>query len=701
MELARIWEVIRRRRWVILQALMVVTLVVVTGSYLMTPSYEASSKILMMKAKKGDIGLGNIGLSSLSPMLTTSSDVDVNKVLAASRPYMEKMIFRLQLRDEEGRLIHGDKLTQTGAISSIKGKLSPMPRISISQYQGTDVLQIKGASRHPQEAMMMANTLAEIMVEQNQSQVRAEYRNARVFLEDQMNKVKDRYNAALKRMADFKKQEQTLDLEIETKLAAEKMTELMKEKEDNIIDLDEARASLSRLKEQLATQSPEFLSASTLKENPHIEVLKKRLTELGLQLTQARSNLTERHPQVLSLREQIKVAEAELEKEIDIYRSSAPALTELQRKIASLEAHLKGVNADIDKYFTAFGELPGKVYKQAGLDMELNVTHQSYSALLDSLYQIGMAEAATLSEIRVVEPAVRPLFPVSPNKTLNGVLGLFLGLIFGIGLAFTMEYLDDTVRTADDIKEFRPIVLMGTVPKFKPKTLSLISAKDANDPLFESYRSIRNYPIMNGTPSRSLLITSAGPEEGKSTTVLNLGISFARQGKKVVIVDMDLRRPNLHAYLNLPNKVGITDLLQGKASVDKAIQTTQVEGLSMIPGGPPFDDPAALIDSGKMGQLMPDLKSRFEVVIIDSAPLFVKSDALVMAKYVDASIIVLASEKTTRRAVSELIDVMTKAHIKPLGFILNRCSVEKGKHLYHQYYCGHYGSELSTSTRRS
>jgi len=272
---------------------------------------------------------------------------------------------------------------------------------------------------------------------------------------------------------------------------------------------------------------------------------------------------------------------------------------------------------------------------------------------------------------------------------LNGVLGLFVGLLFGTGLAFAMEYRDDTIRTADDVKQFRPIALMGTVPRFKLKRPCLISAKDANDPLYESYRRIRNYPTLDEEAVRSLLITSAGPEEGKSTTAVNLGVSFTRQAKKVLIVDMDLRRPNLHSYFDLQNDVGISDVLQGKSSAKEAIQETRV--------GSSFPDPAVLIDSDQMGQLIADLKTRFDVVIIDSAPMFVKSDALVMAKYVDGSIIVLASEKTTRRAVNELLDVLTKAHIEPLGFVLNRFAIDKGKYFYHQYYYGHYSTELSVT----
>ncbi|UCD87483.1 MAG: polysaccharide biosynthesis tyrosine autokinase [Desulfobacterales bacterium] len=700
MELTKIWEVIRRRKWIILQALIVVTLVTVMGSYLIKPSYEASSKVLVMPFKKGaGLELGKVGLPSLTSIITTITDLSVNKVLAVSRPYMEKLVSRLQLRDRKGQLISSDKLTQSEPVFSFKEIIFPQPRIGIREKEETNLLNIRGVSSNSEEAMMMANTLAQIMVDENQENVRAEYRHARIFIEGQISEVKEQYNKALLKLTEFRKKEETLDLRIETRLAAEKTAELLKEKEDNIIDLAEARAKLGRLKEQLAKEKPGFLSASTLQENPHIDVLKKRLTELRLQLAQARSDLTERHPQVLSLNEQIKIAEAELEKEIEVYRSSAPELTQLERRIASLEAHLTGVNADMDKYFAAFGELPDKVYKQTGLDMELNVSQQRYSALLDSLHRVEMAEASTLSEIRVVEPAVRPIFPESPNKTKNGLLGVFVGLAFGLGLAFVAEYQDDRIRTTEDAKELRHIALMGLVPVFEPTKQPLISTKDPDDPLCECYRKIRNYPSIEDGSVKSLLITSPGPNEAKPTTVVNLGISIAHERKQVVLIDMDLRRPSLHAYFNLPNHVGMTDILQGESSLDEAIQATSVEGLSIISSGPPFPDAGVLIESGEVGSLLSELTTRFDMVIMDSAPVLVKSDPLVLAKHVDGSIIVIESERTTRRAARELVDILANAHIKPLGFILNKFSMKKGKQLYHQYYYGYGGRELLVSER--
>ena len=160
---------------------------------------------------------------------------------------------------------------------------------------------------------------------------------------------------------------------------------------------------------------------------------------------------------------------------------------------------------------------------------------------------------------------------------------------------------------------------------------------------------------------------------------------------------MDLRRPSIHVSFDLPNGIGMADVLQGKAAVFEALQSTPIEGLHIISSGAPFPDPGRLVESDQMGEVMSDLKTRFDVVILDSAPVLVKSDAIVLARHVGGVILVLESEKTTRRAVRVLMDVLSGAHIKPLGFILNRLLINKGKPFYHQYYYGPYGREVSAS----
>lgn len=703
MRLTKVLEMVERRKRIILQTVFLVILVFLVASYVVTPTYESSSKILIAKAQGKGVATGTNESSHGLAILTKGHDLDVNKALGVSRPYIDKMAFKLQLRDDHGEMMTAEQLVRHGIVAAIKERLFPGPTIRIRQYEETDMLQVAAISPDAEEAMMMANTLASIMVDQNQAQVRAQYRHAREFLEGQIRKVREDYNKDLQKVAGLEKRYKVVDLKAETKLATENMAKLLKEKQDNVFDLAQARARLSSLKDHLGRQNPEFVSASTLKENPHISVLKKNLTQLRLELAQASSELTQEHPRIMALRERINRAESELGEEIEVYRTSAPELVSLDGQIHALEARLEGVDAEIDKNLKSIEGLSDRILKQANLDMELKAMPKAYSSLLDSLYENGMAEAKTLSEIRVVEPAVKPLRPAWPNKTANAAAGVIMGLVFGLCLAFIREYRDDTIKTVEDVEFLRPTVFIGAVPRLKEYETPLISARDPNDPLCESYRRIRTHlnlmEHVQGRPLHSVLITSASPGEGKSTTVANLGISFACEEKRVLIVDMDLRRPRMHTYFDVPNDIGVTDVLQGACSLDKTIQPTGIPGLSIIPSGLPYPDPGALIESEKAGESISRMRARFDLVILDAAPLLVKSDPLALGRHVDGFVAVLESEKTTRRAVLELKDMLAKAGMRPLGFVVNKYPVQKGRY-FHEYSYGDHGRQLPSETGR-
>lgn len=699
MEPIKSWEVVKKRKWIIIQAVAVVGLIALIGSWLIAPTYQSVSKIMIKKAKKGAVDIGAMGLPGLTSMIIrTSADVSVNRVLATSRPYINEMISNLQIRNHEGDLLKAGDLTQGKGVVSIGAMLSPRPAIRIAQFEATEILEIRASSGNPHEAMMMANTLARMMVDQNQKQTRAEYRSAREFLEGQLDQVKERYLQALSNITDFRKKEKTIDLKLETKHATERMTELLKEKENDIIILAQSRGRVKTLNEQLARQNADFLYADTVKDSPQIAMLVKTLTELQFQLTQSSSELTDNHPRIIALKEQIRLAEDELDKELKVYQSSAPALIGLERQISATEAHLERINKEIGDYLTTLGGIPDKVFRQESMGMELNVTQQVYRALLDSMYEIGIGEASTLSEIRIVEQGILPSVPMSPKKRVNTILGAFMGMVLGLGVAFLLEYLDDTVKTVEDMKEFRPIALVGNIPRVESNAGPMISSKDPNDPLYESYRSIRNFLRAYERTVNTLLITSPGPREGKSTTVVNLGISVAREGRKVVLVDMDLRRPSLHTFFGLSNDTGVTDVLQKNRWLDDALVATSVDGLSIVPSGPPSPDPGRLIESERMGQFLSELGTGRDLVIVDAAPVLVKGDALILAKSMDGTLIVVETEKTTRRAVHETLDILARSRVaRPLGFVLNGSALPKGKFAFHQYYYGRLGNEMSVA----
>lgn len=660
-------------------------LLVVIGSQTIVPMYQASSTILITTAP----GLVNtMGLEPPDVAYGDRSvdDMGVNRVLAMSGPYLDEMIFSLQLRDDTGNLTTASSLTDAGIIAKITRRLSSNPGLNVVSHKHTGMLEILAESSAPEEAMMMSNALADIMIRENQSQVRARYRNARTFLENEIAKVRDGYDVSLKQMSDFKKKERTLDVGLETRLAVERLERLFSKKEESVLLLDRAQAKRNRLKEQLAKESPEFLSASMLRDNPQVQVLKQRLTELRLQLTKAGAELTDEHPHVVALREQMATAQVELEREIDIYQSTAPELAELERQIAMLEAQLGGVNREITAHLASLEDLSDKNLEQARLDMEINATPKQYGTLMDVLHRIGMAEATTLSQIRLIEPATRPLSPAFPEHGMNTVWGILLGLIIGCGAACVKERMDDAIQGVQDVRLPAPITFLGAVPKSNTVQVPLISFQDPNDPFCESYRKIRTHLDLLGyerrKPFRSLLMTAAVPNEGTTITAANLAISAAREGKKVVIIDADLRRPSLHHYFDLPSETGMTDLLQHRIEINQAVQSTAIRGLSIIPSGPPYPDPGALIESDAMANLLSALQTRFDLTLVDAAPFLLKADSLVLARYVDGTVIVLKSKKATRYAMGKFMEALANTWIQPVGFILNKYPSKKGKDFY-------------------
>jgi succinoglycan biosynthesis transport protein ExoP len=326
--------------------------------------------------------------------------------------------------------------------------------------------------------------------------------------------------------------------------------------------------------------------------------------------------------------------------------------------------------------------------------MKLSVVQEVYSSLLEYLYKIGVAEAMTISGIRLVEPAIELNIdnPTSPNKMLNGILGILIGLIFGFGLAFLLDYMDDTIRTSDDTKN-QGLVLLGTIPRFRRKESALISLRDPKDIVTESYRTIRNSIKFASLdkPINSLLVTSSIENEGKTVTVVNLGISITHEGKKVLLVDADFRKPAMHKIFGLANSIGITNILAEEAKPGDAIKETDIEGLSLLLSGPIPPDPGGIVESEKMRRLIEDLGQQYDITILDSPPILVINDVMVLARYVDGAIITLEAGKITRRALSQARELLKQANIQVVGAILNKLRIERGGYYYsYQYKSSYY-----------
>jgi capsular exopolysaccharide synthesis family protein len=675
MELRKLLEIIWRRKWIIIQAFLVISVTAVMGSNFIRPTYQASCKVLIEPSEVASALLSNIGVrpsASATTRTMQESAVETSVGLATADPVLNTVISKLQIRDKAGNLLKSGTLRRSGGFLA---SLFPSPRVIVNQVGDSDLIEMTASSPDPEETAMIAGTVAEVFIEEDLKQRKTEYRYAKTIIETQIHTARSEYLKASEEIKRFRLAEKTVDLEQETTMAIGKIAGLMRSKENIIIGISKTRSKTEVVKSQLGKQNEMFVSTSALTENPQIQVLKKQLLDLELELVEISTKKTSDYPDMVALKEKIKKVREELRREIGIFQASSKDLQILERDLAALEAGLKGVNADIDKQLLLLYGIPEKEFAQSELGIKLSVSQKHYSALLESLYQLGVTEAMTLADIRLLEFPTIPNVdaPTKPNKVKLGIVGIFFGTMFGFGLAFLIDYLDDTIKTPEEAKD-KGITLLGTVPRFKRRKRALIHRRGPKDPIAESYRTVRNRLKFAGRdkPIKTLLVASTLHKEGRTTSVANLGISITREGKKVLLMDTDLRRPKLHKMFRVPNSIGITTILEEKAQASEAIQETDVKGLSLLTSGPIPPDPARIIESEKMRQFIQQVTQYYDMVILDSAPVHLTNDAFVLAGYVDGSIIILARGKVKQQAYAQTRELLAQVKIEPIGTILNK-----------------------------
>ncbi|MGH9125963.1 MAG: polysaccharide biosynthesis tyrosine autokinase [Acidimicrobiales bacterium] len=354
------------------------------------------------------------------------------------------------------------------------------------------------------------------------------------------------------------------------------------------------------------------------------------------------------------------------------------------------------------------------------LDRQLATTSDSQQSALTASRTALVSEEDTfrqeLSEVQVeaslttggahlVADAFPPSSPVQPKPIRNAALAVVAGLLLGVGLACLAEFLDDTIRTIDDVERFRPLPLLASVPAVADRgsrtvpQLALMKGRAASS---EAYRSLRTGVQLLGVvrPLTTLQLTSAAPAEGKTTTVANLATVLADAGRKVALVDCDLRRPMLHRVFGLGNKVGLTSVLLGEHTLAAALQpVAEFPGLSVLTSGALAPNPSELLGSRQTAEIICSLQSMFDVVLLDSPPVLPVTDAIVLSQWVEAVIIVSSGGITKRKSLRRAIQVLRQSGAPLAGIVLNRAAPEP-EYSYHYTYGQDVDDDGGRSRRR-
>ena len=336
-----------------------------------------------------------------------------------------------------------------------------------------------------------------------------------------------------------------------------------------------------------------------------------------------------------------------------------------------------------------------------GLDQE------TVRFLKSQQYQAEITAAAASAYVTVVDSA-SSAYPVTTGGQTNLLLGAILGLILGVGAAFFLEYLDRTVRTSADVEMLLSLPVLGIIPQLRQVPVNgeapdratdipLLVALDPLDPAAEAYRTLRMNLMFMSTkdkPIRTLLFSSSGPNEGKSTTSLNFAVMLAQQGERVLLIDADVRRPALHKAMDVLREPGLTNLLTGDADMRESIRPNVLPNLDLLPSGPFPPNPSELLNSKKMQQLIKDFEGTYTHVILDSPPILAVTDSSILGTHADGMVLVLRSGETEQRAAERAVDQVRRLGVRIFGAVLNEvASTTVEESYYMQYYYNYHPKE--------
>lgn len=385
-----------------------------------------------------------------------------------------------------------------------------------------------------------------------------------------------------------------------------------------------------------------------------------------------------KHPKMIQVTGELRILNDEKRYEIERILSSITNSYELatskERSMKELLAETKGEMLNSNEKFMQY-----KIMKR-----EVDSNRIMYQTLQDSIKRKGVTDQSQSVNIWVMKKASLPVSPAKPNKKRNLMLGLILGLFGGVGLAFFIEYLDNTVKGAQELEEKFGLTVLGSIEEMREKDIESFIVKNPLSPVAESYRLIRSGLLLSSAerPPKTMLITSMNAQEGKTSTTANLARILAQSGSRVLVIDCDLRRPRMHDVMGIKSEVGLSSFLSGTTDED-IIRPIKDTSIFVITSGPIPPAPAELLGSAKMKTLLNEVSNKFDFILLDSPPVQSVTDSLELSQYVDGTLIVVRAGKTTNEDLESGMKKLHDVRTRFLGFVLNGVkSQDMGKYYY-------------------
>jgi capsular exopolysaccharide synthesis family protein len=591
--------------------------------------------------------------------------------------------------------------------ASVEDIRSYLGSIDVRPIRRTSLVVIQATSDDPTIAALIASRHSVAYQDWVRTSRMSQQARGLKFLRGQADELREKVVDLEREIADYAEANSIIAVNKDENITAQKLALVSRQLTEATARRIEAENLYKESLNSLEKASAGFDDVST-------QTMRSELAKLDAEYGQLSAKFTESYPRVAQLKSQI----AELRRSIEGQRRQIVA--GMKAKAVAAAEEEKSLNEELEQQKSRAFELSKKQVQYNVLNRELTTSRDLLENVLKQIKETSLAVESNSSNVSIVDAPTVPPFPSHPRKKLILVLGILLGLGGGIGLAFLLNYLDNTIRTPEDVAATLQLPALGVVPSFdsipaappgstvgaEPGEVALRGAEWDLPIIFlkapkslaaEAYRTIRTGILLSqaGEPPRTILVTSAQTSEGKTTSSVNLAVSLSSSGARVALIDADLRRPAIGREFNVAiGTPGLVDILTGQRSVQEVGLTHLVQGITLIPSGPIPPNPAELLGSLQMAALIDQLAGQFDYVIIDSPPILPVTDSVILSRYVDGVVLVLKGASTPRRVANDARRRLQSVGARVLGVVLNNVDVTSGDYYYYnRYYTSYYRDE--------
>jgi capsular exopolysaccharide synthesis family protein len=701
--LRQYWAVIMRRKWTVLTFFAIVVVAGMTATYLTTPIYRASTTLQIDQEEAKIVQYEQVQ-SAAQTGWDTAEYMRTQQEVLRSRAIAERVVTELNLTEhpmfnappKKSGLsrwlpwLNNEKPAKqetTLTSSALADKVRDIAGVvqgglSVEPVANSRLLRVSFDSPDAKLASQVANSIASVFINHNLARRMDATAYAKTFLQDRLQQVQAKLEDSEKALVAFARQEELI------KASSEKEGDVNTQVLSGFTDAL-TQAQQERIKAEALYNSTQGVSIEALPEvmeNKTIQALKDRIQKLEADYQENLKVYKPAYPKMQQLQTQISETRDAINAELQNVRSSIKA------RYQAAAAQEAALSAKVRESKQGILSEQDRSIQYNILKREVETNRQLYEGLLQRLKEVGVAGGVGTNNISIVDRAETPGGPYKPNPRRNLMIAIFLGLAGGIGLAFLFEHLDDTIKGADELEQLFGLPVLGVIPFSRTQTGGKLFQEnfDTRSHFAEAHRSLRTalqFSTPEGMP-KVLMITSTSMGEGKSTTALSLAMQLAQAGKKVLIIDSDLRKASLHTNLELDNQTGLTNYLAGDAKPVDITSTTEVPNLYAIPSGPLPPNPAELIGSSKMVALLSLAAEKFDAVIVDGPPVLGLADAPLLGSIADATILVVEVGGTRRDFAKGAVKRLRSTRTHLIGGVLTK--MRSRGHTYDYYYSGHY-----------